>query len=72
MPNIVADRGVCPELVNEDATPEAIADIALSLLGDDERLRRMKSELGEVRARLGEPGAVDRAARAVLEMGGLS
>jgi lipid-A-disaccharide synthase len=72
MPNIIADRGVCPELINEDATPEAIADIALSLLGDDERLRRMKSELAEVSAALGEPGAVDRAARAVLEMGGLS
>ena len=72
MPNIIADRGICPELINDDVTPEALADIALSILGDEERLRRMKFELGEVRARLGEPGAVDRAARAVLEMGGLS
>lgn len=72
MPNIIADRGVCPEMINDDANPVAIADIALSLLGDTKRLDQMKRELGEVRARLGEPGAVHRAARTVIEMGGLS
>ena len=72
MPNIIADRGVCPELINDDAVPEKLADIALSLLSDREKLARMKAELGEVRAKLGEPGAVDRAARAVYEMGGLA
>ncbi len=72
MPNIVANRGICPELISDDVTPSAVADIALSILCDDERLIRMKSELGQVRNKLGEPGAVDRAARAVLEMGGLS
>lgn len=72
MPNIVADRGVCPELINEDVTAEKLADIALSLLTDEERLNRMKKELGEVASSLGTPGAVDRAASLVLEMGGLS
>lgn len=72
MPNIIADRGVCPELINDDASPEAVADIALSILRDEDRLCRMKSELADVRARLGEPGAVNRAACAVLEMGGLT
>ena len=71
MPNIVADRGVCPELINDDVTPEKLADIARSLLTDDARLARMRADLDEVRSRLGEPGAVDRAARAVLEMGEL-
>jgi len=72
MPNIVADRGVCPELINDDANPEAVADVALSILRDEARTQRMRSELADVRARLGQPGAVARAARVVLEMGGLS
>ncbi len=72
MPNIVADRGVCPELINEDVTPEKVAEIAMSILTDEDRLNRMKTELHEVALRLGERGAVDRAARLVLEMGGLA
>ena len=72
MPNIVADRGVCPEMLNDDVTPEKVADIALSLLTDEDRLSRMRTELREVASKLGSTGAVDRAARAVLEMGGLA
>lgn len=72
MPNIIADRGVCPEMLNEDVTSEKVADIALSLLKDKTKLREMKAALDEVRAQLGEPGAIARAANAVLEMGGLA
>jgi lipid-A-disaccharide synthase len=71
MPNIVADRGVCPELINEDVTAEKVADVALSLLNDQEALAKMRSELGDVRARLGEHGAIERAAQALLELGGV-
>lgn len=71
MPNIVADRGVCPELINEAVTAEKMADISLSLMRDEARLAKMRSELAGVRERLGEPGAVARAAEAVLEMAGL-
>ncbi len=72
MPNIVADRGVCPELINEDVTPEKLASIAMSILADDDRLNRMKNDLREVALRLGQPGALNRAARLALEMGGLA
>ena len=71
MPNIIAGRGVCPELINEDVTAENLADAALTLLTDRERLAQMRESLAEVRRSLGEPGAVERAAHAVLEMGGL-
>ena len=71
MPNIIADRGVCPEMINDDVTPEKLADVAMTLLTDDARLARMKSDLQQVRSQLGEPGAVERAARAVLDMGEL-
>ena len=71
MPNIVAGRGVCPELINDDVTAEKLADITLSLLRDETRLAEMKASLGEVKTKLGEGGAVRRAAQALLEMGGL-
>ena len=71
LPNIVADRGICPELINRDVTAAKLADIALGLIRDDARLAKMKGSLAEVRKKLGEPGAVDRAARTLLEMGGL-
>lgn len=71
MPNIIADRGVCPELINADVTAEKLADISLSLMRDDARLAKMRSELAAVKKQLGEPGAVTRAAQAVLEMTGL-
>ncbi len=72
MPNIVADRGVCPELINDDVTAEKLADITLSLLRDQTRLAKMKASLSEVRTKLGGSGAVRRAAQALIEMGGLA
>ena len=71
LPNIIADRGVCPELISTDVTAEKLADIALSLLNNKDRLAKMRAELGEVKALLGDSGAVERAARTLLEMGGL-
>ncbi len=70
MPNIVAGRSVCPELINEDVTAERIAEVALGLLRDKGALDAMRESLAEVRRSLGEPGAVGRAAQAALEMGG--
>lgn len=72
MPNIIADRGVCPELLNEDVTAEKLADVALGLMNDGDAIARMRSELAGVRERLGEAGAVERAARTLLDMGGLT
>ena len=72
MPNILAGRGICPELINEDVTAQKLADISLSLLQDEVSLQKIKASLCEVRKQLGEPGAVDRAARSLLEMGGLT
>ena len=72
LPNIVADRGVCPELINTDVTAEKLADITLSLLRNEDRLTKMRNELGEVRRLLGDSGAVERAAKTLLEMGGLA
>ncbi|MCL5103947.1 MAG: lipid-A-disaccharide synthase [Armatimonadetes bacterium] len=71
LPNIIAGRGVCPELINNDVTAEKVADVALGFMKDSVRLDKMKTSLGEIRRMLGEPGAAGRVARAVVEMGGL-
>ena len=56
-----------PELVQADCTPERIAAELLRYLEDPEHRRAVRRELAGVRASLGDPGAFERAARAVLE-----
>lgn len=66
MANLVAGRAVVPERIQDDFVPDRVADDALALLTDQDAADRMRQGLREVRARLGEPGASARAARAVL------
>ncbi len=46
LPNIVADREVVPELLQDEVTPERIAATALALVGD-EKAKRAYLEAGE-------------------------
>lgn len=72
LPNIVAERMVIPEFLQQQAAPGPLAEAVLKLL-DDPRAREAQREgLAEVRARLGGPGAIARAADAVLETAGLA
>jgi len=61
--NLVADRGVVPERIQDAMTGEELAATVAPLLaiGSDER-EEMLADLGEVRSVLGEPGAADRVA----------
>jgi lipid-A-disaccharide synthase len=68
MANLVAGRRVVPELIQDDFTPESVADEAIRLLTDRAAAERMRADLGEVRSRLGSPGASRRAAEAVIEV----
>jgi lipid-A-disaccharide synthase len=68
MANLVAGRRVVPELIQDAFTPEAVAAEALKVLTDHTYAARVRSELGEVRSKLGTPGASRRAAKAVLEV----
>lgn len=70
LPNIVAGQGVVPELIQGRATPEAVAEAALALLENGPVRTAQQAALAEVRARLGDPGAAERAARAVLRESG--
>ena len=63
--NLVLERGAVPELIQGDAAPATVAEAAARLLGDRERVRRMRADLAEIRGRLGEGGASRRAAERV-------
>ena len=66
--NLIAGKRVAPELIQHEASPEAIADQTLALLNNAERLGAMKSELAQVVRRLGAPGASDKVAGIAFEM----
>lgn len=64
--NLIAERRVAVELIQNDLNGEALAKELLSLLEPSRNLS-MRAELGKVAARLGESGASRRAAEVVLE-----
>ena len=67
MVNLVAGRGICPELIQHEATPGWLAEAVDPLLGDTAQRAAMLLGYAEVRAKLGGGGAADRAAGIVLE-----
>ena len=68
MVNLIAGERIVKELIQDECTPEAVAAEAVALITDADYRRRMIGALEGVRARLGGPGASDRAAEAVLDV----
>jgi lipid-A-disaccharide synthase len=62
MVNLIAGRRVCPELIQDDFTPEAVESEARRILESAAARDEMKAGLAEVRAKLGPGGAIERAA----------
>ena len=67
LPNIVAGRQILPELLQEDFTPAKVAATAAELLAT-ERRPQLEANLAYMKARLGEPGAVNRVAQLILKI----
>ena len=61
--NLVAGKGIVPELIQDDANGRRIFEEALRILKDPELRQGMAKAMEEVRQSLGCPGAVQRAAR---------
>jgi lipid-A-disaccharide synthase len=68
MPNIVADRMICPELLYNNASPQKIAELTEDLVQDGLVRAAMLRDLEEARMVLGDPDAVDKAAQVVMAM----
>ena len=66
MANLVAGKRIVPELIQDDFTPERVAEECVRLLTDERLRRSTEDELRRVRERLGGAGASARAAEAVL------
>lgn len=69
--NLIAEREVVPELIQNEFTPERVVAAAEPLLEDGPERTAMLQGLAEVRARLGPGGAIARAAEAVAATFGL-
>jgi len=68
MPNLLANEEVYPEFLQDALTAENLSRAALELLQDESRRSKMKSQLAKIVASLGEPGAANRAAQAILSL----
>ncbi len=60
--NILAEKEIVPELLQNDFTAEKVAETAARLLQDKDYRERIINELKNTRAKLGEPGAYEKAA----------
>jgi len=67
MPNLLANKEVVAEFIQHRARPNTIAKAALQLINDPAARDEMISEFDRIVAKLGEGGASERAARAIVE-----
>jgi len=66
MPNVLAGREIAREFLQGAATPAALAEETLRLLRDTPAREQLQRELAAVITQLGDHGAADRAAEAIL------
>jgi lipid-A-disaccharide synthase len=63
--NIIAGKGIMPEVLQYSATPRRLAKETMDILLDGERYAKLKEELESVNRKVGSPGASDRAAEII-------
>jgi lipid-A-disaccharide synthase len=67
MPNVLADREVVPEFIQHRARPDAIVKTVRRLIEDADVRDRMTAEFDTIIGKLGEGGASEQAAHAIIE-----
>ena len=67
LPNIVMGRRIMPELLQEQVTPENIAQESLKLLQEPE-FSKAKQELSIMREKMGDGGAISKVAEGILQL----
>jgi lipid-A-disaccharide synthase len=68
MVNLVAGRTIVPELIQDDFTAPAVASAVTRYFDDPAYAQATRAALAEVKRKLGDAGASQRAARAVLDV----
>ena len=66
LPNVLAGRFVVPEILQDEATPERLAEELVKLYGDKENAAAVEEAFTDIHLRLRQNTA-DKAARAVIE-----
>jgi lipid-A-disaccharide synthase len=67
MPNLLADQEVVPEFIQHRAEPDAIVEAVQPLIENTNARERMISQFDAIIPKLGDSGASERAARAIIE-----
>jgi len=67
LPNIIMGHRVIPELWQDEVTPGNIAAAMVPMITDKARREALHESLAAVRRTMGEPGAVQRTAQAILD-----
>lgn len=65
--NVIAGKKIVPEFLQYNARANLIAKEAISILEDSSKANEIKKQLRAIKEKLGEPGANERAAEAVLK-----
>jgi len=66
--NIIAERRVAAEYIQDDASPQALADEVVRMVQDPDYRQKICAGLADARERLGEPGCSARVARMLLAL----
>ena len=64
--NLVEMKSIVPELMQDEANPDRIAQESLELILNQERRDRMLADYSQMRAALGDRGVCDRVATEIL------
>ena len=67
MPNLLADKQVVPEFIQQQAKPDAIAKAMGPLVEDVQARQQMISAFDAIISKLGGGGASEHAAQAIVE-----
>lgn len=67
MVNLIAQKGICPEFIQEQCQPITLARYADEFLASPRRYEEMKQDLRAVRERMGQEPASIRTAQAIIQ-----
>ncbi len=67
LPNLIANRRIVPELLQEDLTPDTLTEHTLDLLQDSDKRNEQCEALQSVYQQLGTSGAAERTAQLIVE-----